>query len=240
MGYSDGKQHMKYWLFNGEWSLVIGIVRGSRRRYERGAAMVEFAIIVPVLLLLVFGIVEYGLAFKDKLSMDHAVQNGTSIGASLGNDLDVDLHILNSVNEGVSGLPGAGVDLVERVEIFEVDANGNQIGGNTNVYYLLGNNDGPAGPNCDWQPCPDASGGGYSGWSWSPTDRSVLVGDLDVIGVRVFYAHPWVTGGLVPLPDANCDTGIPPGGGTPSPSFNCWVEESAMRLEPLQFPVGGS
>ena len=36
---------------------------------DRGAAVVEMAVVVPVFILLVFGMLEFGLAFKDKLAM---------------------------------------------------------------------------------------------------------------------------------------------------------------------------
>jgi len=59
-----------------------------------------------------------------------------------------------------------------------------------------------------------------------------------VSGVRIYYAHDWITGGLIPLPDSACDNGTAPGPSNPgTPSNNCWVEETIMRLEPLQFSV---
>ncbi len=43
---------------------------------EKGAAMVEFAIILPVLLLLVFGIIEFGRAYNNQLTLTHAAREG--------------------------------------------------------------------------------------------------------------------------------------------------------------------
>lgn len=59
---------------------------GRPGRDERGAALVEFALVVSMLLLIVFGIIEFGLAFNDYLN----VRNGSREAARLGvvNDLD--------------------------------------------------------------------------------------------------------------------------------------------------------
>ena len=47
------------------------------RRHERGAAAVEFAIVVPLLLLLLFGIISYGYM----LSFRQAISQGAAEGA---------------------------------------------------------------------------------------------------------------------------------------------------------------
>jgi Flp pilus assembly protein TadG len=67
-----------------------GSVHGSwprtrRRAGERGAALVEFAIVLPILLLVVFGIIDFGVAFADYQN----VRSGTREAARLGvvNDL---------------------------------------------------------------------------------------------------------------------------------------------------------
>jgi Flp pilus assembly protein TadG len=55
------------------------------RRDQRGAAAVEFALVVPILLLIVFGIVDFGIAFNNFEN----VRSGTREAARLGvvNDL---------------------------------------------------------------------------------------------------------------------------------------------------------
>lgn len=54
---------------------------------ERGAAAVEFALVLPVFLLLVLGIITFGLIFKDYLGISHAAREGVrwaALGASQG------------------------------------------------------------------------------------------------------------------------------------------------------------
>ena len=47
-----------------------------RTRSDRGAAMVEFAIVAPLLLLLVFGIIEFGRAYNAQNTLTHAAREG--------------------------------------------------------------------------------------------------------------------------------------------------------------------
>lgn len=49
-------------------------VLSRRGRGERGAAALEFALIVPVLLLILGGIINFGFAFSQKLALDNAVR----------------------------------------------------------------------------------------------------------------------------------------------------------------------
>lgn len=53
------------------------------RRDDRGAAAVEFALVLPILLLLVLGIVQFGLTFTQWLEMESAAREGARWG-SLG------------------------------------------------------------------------------------------------------------------------------------------------------------
>ena len=49
---------------------------GRRSAGERGAAAVEFALVVPLLLAVMFGIVDYGLWFGDSLNVRQGVDEG--------------------------------------------------------------------------------------------------------------------------------------------------------------------
>jgi len=55
------------------------------RNEERGAALVEFALILPVLVMFVFGIVEFGRAYSARIQLTAAVRDGAR-AAALGND----------------------------------------------------------------------------------------------------------------------------------------------------------
>lgn len=58
--------------------------RGRRRDRERGQSLVEFAIIVPTLLILVFGIIDFGLALRSYITVTQATREGARY-ASVGN-----------------------------------------------------------------------------------------------------------------------------------------------------------
>ena len=46
------------------------------RKNEEGQTLVEFALIAPILFLILFGIVQYGIAFKDSIALTDAVRSG--------------------------------------------------------------------------------------------------------------------------------------------------------------------
>lgn len=53
-----------------------------RERDHRGAAAVEFALVVPVLIMILFGLIWTGFVFADHLSATNAVREGARYGAS--------------------------------------------------------------------------------------------------------------------------------------------------------------
>ncbi len=51
-------------------------MRPAARRSERGAAAIEFALVLPVLIMLVFGIIEFGRGYHAKVELTGAVREG--------------------------------------------------------------------------------------------------------------------------------------------------------------------
>jgi len=159
---------------------------GLRTRRERGASLVEAAIVFPMLFLTIFAIVEFGLAFKDWLTVSHAAREGARAGATYGNDVAADYLILTDAGRHL----GAASITIENVRIYNA-ANG--VG--TNYDYTPGAN--CSGPNCcDWTPCPnpDLPTPPYAPPLWNPSTRDVAAPNTDTLGVRVTYTHEWVTG----------------------------------------------
>ena len=60
--------------------------RQARRvdgRRERGAVIVEFALVMPLLVMLLLGIVSAGLAYNRKIDLTHATREGARYGATV-------------------------------------------------------------------------------------------------------------------------------------------------------------
>ena len=70
-------------------------VRGKLRR-EDGAAAVEFALIVGLLAILVFGLLEYGLAFWQVQNLRAAAREGARVAAVGGDDTAVHTAMENA------------------------------------------------------------------------------------------------------------------------------------------------
>jgi hypothetical protein len=56
--------------------------RSRRGRGEAGAVLVEAAFVFPVLVVFLFGIIEYGFVFKDSLTVTSATRSGARASAS--------------------------------------------------------------------------------------------------------------------------------------------------------------
>jgi Flp pilus assembly protein TadG len=101
---------------------------------ERGASAVEFAIILPILIMLIFGIIQFGIAYNKYIAVTHAVREGTRLAAvGLYEDPDFDfeqavrdsaptIEIENIIVENPEGLGiGRPVRVIVTVETFFID-----------------------------------------------------------------------------------------------------------------------
>jgi Flp pilus assembly protein TadG len=53
----------------------------SGRRGQRGAAIVEFAVVLPIMLMLVFGIIDFGVVLHNRGLVGNGAREGARVGA---------------------------------------------------------------------------------------------------------------------------------------------------------------
>lgn len=157
--------------------------------------MVEMALILPILLMIVVGTLEFGFAFDHNLTLQYASRGGARGGAALVNGggqlgcgagkspnaATVDQTIVSAV-ERVLGSPSSPIELdqVTEIRIFKANASGNEAGPVNRWIYSAG-----GGPVVDGRAMNFKAG---SPQSWSPCSR-VNGSAPDSIGVRVSYTY---------------------------------------------------
>ena len=160
---------------------------------ERGQAIIEFALVLPIFLLLLFGLVEFGVLLNAASTVNYVSRAAALLAAEGGKNEGTDCQVLRAVERELT--PPTTPSRVARVEIYWSDANGNQIGPNVNRYdrtgsltctnpdgtsatvpYTLTTADYPESERCD----------ALDGCDLDHTT-------VDTIGVRITYTHQWVT-----------------------------------------------
>ena len=167
--------------------------RDRRATRSRGQGLVEYAMTVPVFLLILLGMLEFGFAFGHHLTMEYSTREGARTGASLANGSDqvdcaiVDDHVIAAVQRVLTGA-GSQVSLarVGEIRIYKADSNGRELGP-VNIWKL------GAGPTVEgatlqfheissgWDAC------GRKNVSLGGSDR------VDSIGVSITYDYDFVT-----------------------------------------------
>jgi hypothetical protein len=161
---------------------------------------------MPLLLLLMIGIMEVGVAFHDYLSVERATLEGVRTASFTGRAADADCQTVTNI---VDALPAGFLDRVQQIEIYKADAAGNQIPGLTNVWQYLGGD--PTDCALSWNNSPNP---------WLPANRQTTAGPsqpLDIIGIRIRMPRSWITN-------------FPPFSGTYTID-----ERSILRMEPEVF-----
>ena len=64
-------------------------------RNEKGQSLVEFAIILPFLLLLLMGILEFGIMLNSYLTIHNSAREGARLGIVAGSDIEIKQLITN-------------------------------------------------------------------------------------------------------------------------------------------------
>ena len=95
---------------------IIVNVRYAAVRDERGAGLVEFAFVLPLFVLFVFGIVEFGRAYNAKVTLTAAVREGARTAAiaktACADPTKPAECVEKSVQDAASGLDADAVNAV--------------------------------------------------------------------------------------------------------------------------------
>jgi Flp pilus assembly protein TadG len=73
-------------------------------RNQQGQSMTEFALVLPILSLLLFGVIQFGLVFNNYLTMTDAVRAGARKGA-------VGRHLSDPQGSAITAVRAAATDL---------------------------------------------------------------------------------------------------------------------------------
>jgi len=157
-----------------------------QRRHQRGAVAVEAALLTPLLLLLFFGIIEFGMLFKDYLSVTSSVRAGARMASAEPRvstfGADAAAQIANE---------GAAIDMgnVEALWVYRAAANGYPVGSNGTSFNACS--------QCikySW----NNSQKKFVAFSttWTSTQQNACAGDAnrDSVGIYMKFSHDGITG----------------------------------------------
>jgi Flp pilus assembly protein TadG len=174
---------------------ILGRLRASttRRAGQRGQSLIELAIAMPVVLILLLGMLEFGFAFSHHLTLEYATREGARYGAALaagtaevactGAD-NVDAYVIAAVQRVLTGTGGqVPISQVTQIRIYKSDTSGNVTGGLQNLWVP------GSGPTVDGTVLQFARSGGTN---WDPCVRNNGA-NPDSIGVSLVYNYLYIT-----------------------------------------------
>ena len=174
-------------------------LRDADGNRQRGAVLVEFAIIAPVLVLIVAAIFEFGLAFRDSMTLSNALRSGARVGSNAGRERAADYTILKSVEAAMTEFPTARV---ERIIVYKAStadsavpsaclavAGSGGVNGSCNVYLASD----MARPLSDFTGTTSCTGSSPDRY-WCPTTRQNQQAlGADYLGVWMQIRYDFVT-----------------------------------------------
>jgi hypothetical protein len=173
---------------------VIGrILRRRRDSAERGQALVELGLILPVLVMLVVGTLEFGFVFDHHLTLKYATREGARAGAALANGGGVcgsaeanavDPRIIAAVQRVLTS-PGSPVDIgeVQEIRIYNAGLDGEELA--TNVWRFSAG----MGPTVDGLPLNFVQ----HSVAWSACNRNNTAVNTQSLGVALTYTYDYRT-----------------------------------------------
>jgi len=153
--------------------------------------VVEFSLVLGLLLMVALGSFEFGMAFRDWLSVTVSAREGGRVAASAGTYPDADCIVLEATAGALQSLNSGDI---QQVHIYKSDSSGSYPGTNsseTRRYRPAATGDDPVdlvacAGGSEWFPL-------HLGSDWDPSDRDNIGDTTDWIGVRVQFGHDWIT-----------------------------------------------
>ena len=179
---------------------------------DRGTALLETAVVAPVFLALVFGILEFGLLFKTYLTANDTVLDAARVGAVQGpnpttDGANADFSIVKSVRDSTAGIDPQDIERIvvyrgrpstagsPMAQVPSVCKNGDasSVASSCNVYDPIEAFDAVQRGDTDYFDC---SAGTEASCGWDPDSRSdgPRAVDIDYVGVYVEVKHDMITG----------------------------------------------
>jgi TadE-like protein len=158
---------------------------GSERGSERGAALVETVVLLPLVLLIVFGIVEFSSAYHDASVTSDASRAGGRIASAQARNPAYATNAAASVAAALRTLPN---DAPQELWIYRANDDG---------YPGTGDDFASCTDKCikyTWDPdTSDWNYAGVSGGGWNADAHQVCAEPFDQIGIYVSVRHDFVT-----------------------------------------------
>jgi hypothetical protein len=185
----------------GTGEMLIRRLRQRRASGERGAALVEAAFITPIFALVIFGILEFGLTFRDYLTVANTSRDSGRAASAYGDDLYADYNIIRVAQQSSKGFRP---NEIRRLVVFNAGSvNGSILSSSHPAHPCLTSTNGIAGicnvyDSADLQRTKAAFGCKATETLdkyWCPTAREVSAsGPPDYIGIYVQARHDFITG----------------------------------------------
>jgi Flp pilus assembly protein TadG len=168
-----------------------------RRRFhgDDGTIIAESALLIPFFVLLLFGMLEFGGAFRDYLTLSSAASTGARQAGIQGNSASADWNIILAVKEASTAMP---LGQITRISIFKAAtptasmpascASGGVADCNSYNASTVASVTRAASMPLSWSNCTGPTS------FYCPTGRNVGSSNPDYVGVWVQIVHPWITG----------------------------------------------
>lgn len=164
-----------------------------RKPASKGQALVEFAFVFPIFMVLLTAVIEYGFLMNANLASSYATRDASLVAAEAGNTKGADCAILKKIEDDING--PSDPRNITTVKIYLADPTTGAIGSKVNTYTRsttpsLPCTLGGASFNLNY-----ASPGSIG---YDETTRCNIVnvsacGGLDTIGVQITYNYTWHT-----------------------------------------------